>query len=94
MGRPQEPFERNGSPAREFAFWLRDLRHRSGLTYEQLARSAHYATSTMQAATTGRRLPTLKVTMAFVAACGETRGRGGPTGRRPGACSTKERQAV
>ena len=52
--------ERDGSPSREFAFWLRDLRHRSGLTYEQLARSAHYATSTMQAATTGERLPTLR----------------------------------
>jgi len=60
----QEPLERDGSPAREFAFWLRDLRHRSGLTYEQLARSAHYATSTMQAATTGQRLPTLKAPTA------------------------------
>ena len=74
MGRPQEPLERDGSPSREFAFWLRDLRHRSGLTYEQLARSAHYATSTMQAATAGQRLPTLKVTMAFVAACGGDEG--------------------
>lgn len=70
MGRPQKQLDRDGSPAREFAFWLRDLRHRSGLTYEQLARSAHYAISTMQAAATGQRLLTLKVTMAFVAACG------------------------
>jgi hypothetical protein len=70
MGRPQEALDRDGSPVREFAFWLRDLRHRSGLTYEQLGKSAHYATSTMQAATTGRRFPTLRVTMAFVAACG------------------------
>jgi len=70
MGRPQETLDRDGSPVREFAFWLRDLRHRSGLTYEQLGKSAHYATSTMQAATTGRRFPTLRVTMAFVAACG------------------------
>jgi len=33
MGRPQKPLERDGSPVREFAFWLRDLRKRSGLTY-------------------------------------------------------------
>jgi hypothetical protein len=70
MGRPQEPLDRDGSPVREFAFWLRDLRHRSGLTYEQLGKSAHYATSTVQAAAAGRRLPTLRVTIAFVAACG------------------------
>lgn len=70
MGRPQEPLDRDGSPVREFAFWLRDLRHRSGLTYEQVGKSAHYATSTVQAATAGRRFPTLRVTMAFVAACG------------------------
>jgi hypothetical protein len=70
MGRPQETLDRDGSPIREFAFWLRDLRRRSGLTYEELAKSAHYATSTMQAAAAGRRLPTLGVTMAFVAACG------------------------
>lgn len=70
MGRPEEPLERDGSPVREFAFWLRDLRNRSGLTYQQLARVANYGTSTMQAAAAGRTLPTLKVTLAFVAACG------------------------
>lgn len=70
MGRPEEPLERDGSPVREFAFWLRDLRRRSGLTYDQLGKNAHYATSTVQAATAGQRLPTLRVTMAFVRACG------------------------
>src|SRR5271155_4938386 len=69
MGRPQVPLERDGSPVREFAFWLRDLRNRSGLTYEQVAKSTHYGTSTLQAATSGERLPTLKVVMAFVRAC-------------------------
>jgi transcriptional regulator with XRE-family HTH domain len=69
MGRPQAPFERDGTPVREFAFWLRDLRNRSGLTYEQLAKTTHYATSTVQAATSGERLPTLKVVVAFVTAC-------------------------
>lgn len=70
MGRPEEPLEREGSPLREFAFWLRDLRRRSGLTYDQLGRKAHYATSTVQAAAAGQRLPTLRVTTAFVRACG------------------------
>jgi Helix-turn-helix domain len=70
MGRPEGPLDRDGSPVREFAFWLRDLRRRSGLTYDQVGKSAHYATSTVQAATAGSRLPTLRVTMAFVEACG------------------------
>lgn len=69
-GRPEEPLELDGSPVREFAFWLRDLRNRSGLTYHQLARKANYAVSTMQAAAAGHSLPTLKVTQAFVTACG------------------------
>jgi hypothetical protein len=69
VGRPEGSYDRDGSPLREFAFWLRDLRRRSGLTYEQLAGRAHYATSTVQAAADGRRLPTLRVTLAIVAAC-------------------------
>jgi hypothetical protein len=69
MGRPQVPLARDGSPVREFAFWLRDLRNRSGLTYEQVAKLTHYGTSTLQAATSGERLPTLKVVTAFVKAC-------------------------
>jgi transcriptional regulator with XRE-family HTH domain len=69
MGRPQEPLERDGSPVRELAFWLRDLRNRSGLTYEKLGKNAHYATSTVQEAAAGRRLPTHRVVMAFVKAC-------------------------
>ena len=70
MGRPQKPLERDGSPIREFAFWLRDLRMRAGLTYDQLGKSAHYATSTVQEATAGRRFPTLRLTLAIVKACG------------------------
>jgi hypothetical protein len=69
MGRPEEPFDRDGSPVREFAFWLRDLRRQSGLTYEQLAAKANYAVSTVQAAAAGQRLPTLLVTLAVVRAC-------------------------
>jgi hypothetical protein len=70
MGRPQKSLDRDGSAIREFAFWLRDLRKRSGLTYDQLGKNAHYATSTVQAAAAGNRLPTLRVTLAIVKACG------------------------
>jgi len=69
MGRTEEKLRLDGSPEREFAFWLRDLRNHAGLTYQRLARAANYSTSTMQAAAAGRQLPTLKVTMAFVTAC-------------------------
>ena len=69
MGRPQEPLDRDGSPVREFAFWLRDLRNRSGLTYDKISKITHYGTSTLQAAASGERLPTLKVVVAFVMAC-------------------------
>jgi hypothetical protein len=70
MARPESPLARDGSPTREFAFWLRDLRSTKGLTYEQLKRRTGYATSTLQEALNGRRLPTLTVTVAFVRACG------------------------
>src|SRR5260370_36607891 len=69
MGGPRKPLDRDGSPVREFAFWLRDLRRHSGLTYDQLGRKSRYATSTVQSAAAGKRLPTLKVTLAFVRAC-------------------------
>jgi hypothetical protein len=70
MGRAQQPLERDGSPVREFAFWLRDRRNQSGLTYVQLGQAAHYATSTVQAAASGNSLPTQRVALAFVRACG------------------------
>ena len=73
MGRPEEPLEPDGSPKVEFAFWLRDLRKRAGLTYQQLGGRAHYATSTVQAATAGKLFPTLRVTLAIVEACGGDR---------------------
>lgn len=70
MGRPQEPLDRDGTPLREFAFWLRDLRNRSGLTYEQLARKTSFSVATVHEAMSGRRLPSRPVLRAIVAACG------------------------
>lgn len=69
MGRKEVPLVRDGSPIAEFAFWLRDLRNAAGLTYEQLAKSTSYAVSTLQDACAGRRLPSQRLTLAFVEAC-------------------------
>lgn len=69
MGRDELPLARDGSPVREFAFWLRDLRRQAGLTYDQLAKASSYAVSTLQDACSGKRLPSLKLTVAFVEAC-------------------------
>src|SRR6266567_1546218 len=73
MGRPEEALDRDGSPEREFAFWLRDLRNHADLTYAQLARATNYSASTMQAAASGHHLPTLKVALALAGACGGDR---------------------
>jgi transcriptional regulator with XRE-family HTH domain len=70
MGRPQEPLGRDGTPLREFAFWLRDLRDRSGLTYELLAKRTSFSVATMHEAMSGRRLPSRPVLRAIVTACG------------------------
>ncbi|MER5201028.1 helix-turn-helix domain-containing protein [Streptomyces sp. NPDC002755] len=71
MARPEQALERDGSPLREFAFQLRSARAASGLTYAQLATRTTYSVSTLQEAASGRRLPTLAVTLAFVKACRE-----------------------
>jgi transcriptional regulator with XRE-family HTH domain len=71
MGRPERPLIRDGSPARELAASLRELRDRSGLTYDQLARRAKFSRSTLQEALAGRRLPTLQVVEAVARACGD-----------------------
>jgi transcriptional regulator with XRE-family HTH domain len=70
MGRPERPLDRDGSPVRELAHWLRDLRNRSGMTYEQLAVRSNFSRATLQEALSGKRLPTLQVSLAIVDACG------------------------
>jgi hypothetical protein len=69
VGRPEAPLDSDGSALRELAIELRGLRRRAGLTYKQLAKVTSYGTSTLQEAAAGRRLPTLDVTLAIVAAC-------------------------
>jgi transcriptional regulator with XRE-family HTH domain len=69
VGRTEQPLDRDGSSVRELAHWLRELRNKSGQTYQQLAARTHYSKSTLQGAMSGRRLPTLAVVLAVVDAC-------------------------
>lgn len=74
MPRAQRPLERDGSALTDFAADLRLLREKAGNPpYRELARLAHYSSTTLSDATGGRRLPSLAVTLAFVSACGGDR---------------------
>ncbi|MBP2329590.1 transcriptional regulator with XRE-family HTH domain [Kibdelosporangium banguiense] len=54
-----------------FAWELRQLREKAGSpTYRQLALRAHYSQATLAKAASGRDLPSLAVTLAYVRACG------------------------
>ncbi|MER6514968.1 helix-turn-helix transcriptional regulator [Nonomuraea sp. NPDC001636] len=69
MGRRETPVPKG--PLREFALALRELRiDAPGTpTYRQLAQKANYSPSVLSRAAAGHTLPTLEVTLAFVAAC-------------------------
>lgn len=71
MARNEQPLERDGSPVRELAYWLRDARNQSGLTVDQLKSRTGYSNSTLYDAFSGKRLPTRQVTLAIVQACDE-----------------------
>ncbi|WP_433261376.1 XRE family transcriptional regulator [Actinosynnema sp. CS-041913] len=71
MPRVEQPLVPDGSALVGFAIDLRLLRARAGLpAYRELARLAHYASTTLAEAAAGRKLPSLDVTLAFVRACG------------------------
>jgi hypothetical protein len=71
MGRPERPLDLTAGPIAAFAHELRMLRNQAGnASYRELARAAHFAPSVLSSAASGRRLPTLAVTLAFVSACG------------------------
>lgn len=54
-----------------FAQDLRQLRERAGLpTYRELSARAHFSAAALSEAAGGRKLPSLAVTIAYVAACG------------------------
>ncbi|NUT48012.1 MAG: ATP-binding protein, partial [Saccharothrix sp.] len=57
-----------------FASELRRLRARAGNpTYRDMGKAALYSSSVLSSAASGHRMPTLQVTLAFVAACGGDR---------------------
>jgi hypothetical protein len=71
MGRPETPIDVSGGLVAAFASDLRRLRRQAGSpTYRDMARSALFSSSVLSSAASGRRLPTLQVTLAFVGACG------------------------
>src|SRR3954465_9720655 len=71
MGRPEKPVNTSGGIATQFARELRELRARAGNpTYREMARSAMFSSSVYSSAASGNRMPSLQVTLAFVAACG------------------------
>lgn len=71
MGRGEAPIDRTAGPLAEFAAGLRALRQQAGSPpYRRLAREARYSASTLCHAAGGRGLPSLKVTLAYVRACG------------------------
>jgi len=70
MPRPERPLDEDGGVVTRFAADLRLLRVKAGSPpYRELARRAHYSASTLAEAASGRRLPSLAVTLAYVQAC-------------------------
>src|SRR5215475_5539142 len=70
MGRPERPIENRDHALGQFAADLRRLRRLAGSpAYREMARRAHYSASVLSQAASGRTLPTLAVTLAFVRAC-------------------------
>jgi helix-turn-helix protein/conflict system STAND superfamily ATPase len=71
MPRVERPLGGEDSALVRFAADLRRLRDKAGRpSYRELARRAHYASTTLSDAAGGRRLPTLAVVVAYVNACG------------------------
>jgi WD40 repeat protein len=71
MPRGEKPLEPDNGAVTEFAAGLRLLRQKADSpTYRELARRAHYSSTTLADAAGGRRLPSLAVALAYVRVCG------------------------
>ncbi|MFI6287300.1 hypothetical protein ACIBCM_21555 [Streptomyces sp. NPDC051018] len=71
MGRREKPLDPAAGPVQRFAHELRELRRAAGgPTYRTMARETPYSAPTLSAAASGERMPSLAVTLAYVAACG------------------------
>ncbi|NMO55205.1 hypothetical protein HH310_28975 [Actinoplanes sp. TBRC 11911] len=70
MPRGERSLPDDGGALTGFAADLRALRVKAGSpSYRELARLAHYSSSTLADAASGQRLPTLAVALAYVRAC-------------------------
>ncbi|NRQ35428.1 DUF2690 domain-containing protein [Nonomuraea sp. NN258] len=71
MARPETELDPDADPVQAFAFELRRLREKAGKpAYRELAKQAHYSAAALARAADGHKLPTLELTLAYVAACG------------------------
>src|SRR6266508_2786181 len=87
MGRDERPLEPSKGTLGAFASELRKLRRVAGNpSYRRLSRRAGYSASALSTAASGRTVPSLSVTLAYVGGGGGYRGRRGATGRSAGAC--------
>jgi energy-coupling factor transporter ATP-binding protein EcfA2 len=69
MPAKERPLQEAGQLS-QFAQGLRHLRDKAGSPpYRELGRRAHYSAGTLSEAASGRKLPTLAVTLAYVQAC-------------------------
>ncbi|MEU0880544.1 WD40 repeat domain-containing protein [Lentzea sp. NPDC005914] len=70
MPRGERPLDPGDTPLLRFAADLRKLREKAGSPpYRELARRAHFSAAALSEAASGRRLPSLDVTSAYVRAC-------------------------
>ncbi|KUM99110.1 hypothetical protein AQI95_40710 [Streptomyces yokosukanensis] len=70
MPRAERPLDPDTGPLTRFAADLRKLREAAGRpTYRELAKRAHYSSTTLSEAAGGRTFPSLGVTLAYVEAC-------------------------
>ncbi|MFV2117477.1 helix-turn-helix domain-containing protein [Streptomyces sp. Act-28] len=71
MPRPERLLDPTAGPLEAFAHDLRTLRKQAGNpSYRTMAKRAHYSVATLAEAARGLHKPSLKVTLAYVAACG------------------------
>jgi len=70
MGRPERPLDLSAGPVQRFAGELRELRRAAGgVPYRVLAKRANFSPTALSEAAGGETVPSLTVTLAYVAAC-------------------------
>ncbi|WHT22584.1 WD40 repeat domain-containing protein [Crossiella sp. CA-258035] len=71
MPRGERALDAGDTPVLRFASDLRELRKQAGNpVYRELARRTHFSVAALSSAASGRKLPSLEVTLAYVAGCG------------------------